>query len=66
MAYPYDGNIGKDSKYEVPKLCTHRWNDLLDVCNEAYVDGHVEAVPGENLTVKYGYGSSPTGYWIWR
>jgi len=45
---------------------SHRWNSRLDMTNQAFVDGHIEKVDKSKLKVRYGYGSSPTGSWIWR
>jgi prepilin-type N-terminal cleavage/methylation domain-containing protein len=65
MNYSPYGNIGK-GEYEISELCNHRWNNRIDVCNQAFIDGHVDAVAGTELKVRYGYGADPDGSWIWR
>jgi hypothetical protein len=66
MAHPVDGNIGKDKSYDISIFCTHKWNECIDVCNQAYIDGHVECVQGDLLKARYGYGSGPDGTLVWR
>lgn len=65
MDHSLSCNVGKDKGLTGDIPC-HKWNDVIDMINQAFIDGHVEKKDGKKLKIRYGYGTSPTGAWIWR
>ena len=60
---PVDTDLSQDGSYLITyyEYARHRWQGILDVCNEAYVDGHVVGVPGAELEPRFRWGN-----WNWR
>lgn len=61
---PTTENVGRD-KLGISDYCTHLWHSKVSITNQAYVDGRVEVVDGEDMIPIYAYDGS-SGKWIWR
>jgi len=63
MTNPPTGDLSKDS-HLIHKAFPHQWNGVIEISNNAFVDGHVAKVPGSKLKVRFGTGNN--GWWQWR
>jgi hypothetical protein len=66
MSNPLGSDISKEKYLTGDNSSNHRWNDVIDMTNQGFIDGHVEKVDGSELKIRYGYGANPSGSWIWR
>ena len=56
-----DANLSRDEDMNLLEHVNHQWGGFLEVSNQAFADGHVDAVPGSQVKARF-----LGNWWNWR